>query len=122
MLPSNDLLECFPVLGGDESAGRDLNELEVIVLRDEVEEDVAGDGVALVYCEGDELVQGVGGGELGPDHVIQTVHQLQHQRLEAGGGDQQLPEDVGHDTAPVLVLQHHILKLGKLVLADNWGD
>ena len=122
MLPSNDLLECFPVLSGDESAGGDLEELEVVVLGEEVEEDVARDGVALVYCEGDQLLQGVGGGELGPDHVIQAVHQLETEGLEAGGGEQQLPEDVGHDAAAVLVLQDHILQLGELVLGDNFGD
>ena len=71
-------LELLPVFCCDESAGPEVHHLETVVRADEIIETVTRDGVTLIQSERDEAGEGVGGDDLTPDHVIQTVHQ--HQR------------------------------------------
>ena len=65
--------------------------------------------MTLIQAETDEVTERVGVEHLRPEHVVQAVHQLEREVLEAGGEGEELPEDVGDDTPPVLVLHSEIL-------------
>ena len=65
--------------------------------------------MTLVQAETAELTERVGAEDLRPEQVVQAVHQLEREVLEAGGEGEELPEDVGDDTPAVLVLHSEIL-------------
>ena len=65
--------------------------------------------MTLVQAETEELTERIGTEDLSPEQVVQAVHQLEREVLEAGGEGEELPEDVGDNTPPVLVLHREIL-------------
>ena len=72
--------------------------------------------MALVQAEVDEVTELVGVEDLRPEQVVQAVHQLQGEVLELSREDEQLPDNVGDDTAAVLILHSEILQHGELSL------
>ena len=105
------------MLDSDEPTAPDVEDLEVIVPGQNVLQSIPGERVTLVQT--DALQLGLVHHHLGPDQVVQAVHEQERELLQAGRELQQLPEYVRDYVGPVLVLESELLQLDVLVLTDG---